>query len=249
MSTYACSVVQLPAAARVACWLNAWVASRASADDVISGVDGAGESAQFVGIDLEETLPTALFLGAVRRLGVRRVSSALPAPGDPLGLGGPAAFNAEVLDVGAGVLLHGPDLGLVPTRVEGLVSWHVAAAHPPGYLPAVAEADRDLRASMLATADRLAHLDVASWRPEVADLLTTLRRAPGDDLVAPFASAQSARLAADAVRALRIVAVALADDGGAVTAFEAAERAEALRPLDRAARAALVAASSSLDGR
>lgn len=246
---YARGVVSLPAAARLACWLNAWVSSRESADAVISGVDGRLDRAHFVGSAVDGTMSTALFLGALRRLGVRRVSSALPAPGDPLGLGGPAAFNADVVDAGQGVLLHGPDLGLVPVAASDHLGWRVVPASPPPYLPAVAEADRDLRTSMIATADRLADLDVASWQPEVADLLTTLRQPPGSEAVAPYASAQSARLASDAMRAARIVSLARADDGGALSAFEAAERAEALRPLDRAARTALVAATSTLDGR
>lgn len=242
-------MLPLPASARVACWLNAWLASRESADAVISGVDGRPGRAHFAGGPLGESLPTALFLGELRRLGVRRASSALPVPGDPLGLGGPPDFNTEVVDAGEGVLLHGPGLGLVPVQAGNLVTWHVLAASPPSYLPTVSDADRALRASLLETADRLAGLDVASWRPEVADLLTTLRRPRRPDAATPFASTQSARLAHDAVRASEIVSLALTDDGGAVSAFEASERAQALRPLDQAARAAVVAATSSLDGR
>lgn len=242
-------MLPLPASVRVACWLNAWLGSRESADAVISGVDGRPGRAHFAGAPLGESLSTALFLGELRRQGVRRASSALPVPGEPLGLGGPPDFNSEAVDAGEGVLLHGPDLGLVPVPVGSLVTWHVLTASPPSYLPTVGEADRGLRASLIETADRLAALDVASWRPEVADLLTMLRRPHHHDAGTPFASTQSAQLAYDAVRAGEIVSLALTDDGGAVSAFEASERARALRPLDRAARAALVAASSSLDGR
>jgi hypothetical protein len=79
--------------------------------------------------------------------------------------------------------------------------------------------------------------------------LITLRRAADLDDLSPFASAQSARLAHEALRASSIVAMARADDGGAVSASQVAQRAAALQPLDRAARAGLVAATSSLDGR
>lgn len=243
------SVLSVPLSARVACWLNAWLQSRESADATISGVDGCLGGGEFALLSDGGTLSTALFLGELRRRGVRRASSALPVPGDPLGLGGPAAFNAEVLEVGEGVLLHGAELGLIPRRLDGRVRWRVGTARPPSYLPTVAEADRELRATLLRTANRLATLDVASWRPEVADLLTTLRHPARDDADVPFASAESARLASDALRAVEVVAVARADDGGAVSAFEASSRADALRPLDSAARAALVAATSSVDGR
>jgi hypothetical protein len=43
---------------------------------------------------------------------------------------------------------------------------------------------------------------------------------------------------------MEIVEVALEDDGGAVTAYEIASRRDALRPLERAGRRALVAACS-----
>jgi hypothetical protein len=45
-----------------------------------------------------------------------------------------------------------------------------------------------------------------------------------------------------ALRCRRIVEIALADDGGAVTVGETERRRAALLPLDRAARRALVAA-------
>ncbi len=239
----------VPDAVRVACWLNAWLSAREGADAVISGVDARTGRTEFEGPWTDGPVPTALFLGELRRLGVRRASSALPVPGDPLGLGGPAAFNAEVVDVGEAVLLHEPELGMVPVRSGRLVSWHVVPARPPSYLPTVGDADRALRAELLEAANRLAALDVATWRPEVADLLTTLRGESGDVVGAPYASARSARLTEDALRAAQIVSLARADDGGAVSAFEASQRVEALRPLERAARAALVATSSSLDGR
>ena len=51
-------------------------------------------------------------------------------------------------------------------------------------------------------------------------------------------------LAARALQALEIVDLALADDGGALTAHDAEARRAALVPLGRAARRALVAAAS-----
>jgi len=56
--------------------------------------------------------------------------------------------------------------------------------------------------------------------------------------------ARCVALAARALQARRIVALALQDDGGAVTAAEAGARRAAIVPLDRAGRRALTAACS-----
>jgi hypothetical protein len=241
-------VLTLPESARVACWLNAWLAARESADAVITGVAGRDGIAEFVGQDAQPHAP-ALFLGELRRHGVVRVTVALPVPGDPLGLGGPSIFNTEALDASEGLVLHGPDLGLVPARVGDLTRWTLLEAHRPTYLASVSEADRTLKLAMAEAAERLAALDVAAWRPDVADILLNLRRPSTLDQPAPFASSQAARLAHDALRAGRIVALAGRDDGGALSVSEISQRAAALQPLDRASRAAVVAATSSLDGR
>lgn len=242
-------MLRLPDAALVACWLNAWLASSQSTDAVISGISGRSGTTEFVGPEPGCRLPPALFLGEIRRRGVRRASCALPVPGDPLGLGGPAVFNADALDANGGVVLHGSRLGMVPAGGGKVTTWHLSAAEPPTYLPAVAEADRALRIAMTETADALATLDVAAWHPDVADALLNLRQHVAQDEPAPFASAQAARLAHDGIRAVSIISLARTDDGGAVSASQAAQRTAALQPLDRAARAAVVAATSSLDGR
>jgi hypothetical protein len=242
-------VLTLPDSARVACWLNAWLAARESADEAITGLSGPSALAEFVGPDAGDRLSPALFLREVRRLGVQRVTVALPVPGDPLGLGGPVTFNADALEAGEALVLHGPDLGLVPTRVGDVIQWVLSPAHPPTYLASVAEADRTLKLATTEAADRLAELDVASWQPDVADILLNLRQPSALAEPAPFASPHAARLVHDALRAGRIVALAGRDDGGAVSVSEVAQRAAALQPLDRASRAAVVAATSSLDGR
>ena len=94
-----------------------------------------------------------------------------------------------------------------------------------------------------AAANQLAELDVARWRPEVADRLIDLRE--GDPLSAPpGVPARCVALAAQALRAREVVDLALEDDGAAVSAAEARRRRDALDPLARAARRALVAACS-----
>jgi hypothetical protein len=239
----------VPDAARTACWINAWVGGHASADDVIAGLSGPVDEVDFRGVGDNGTLSAALMLGELRRLNVTRASLALPVPGDLIGLGGPTVFNGAVLDRGQGVILHGPELGLVPRRTESLLTWLATGAAAPSYLPDIATADRDLREAFRTVTANLVELDVTSWNPDIADALMNLRAPTQLDTAMAFASPQAARTTIVALRALHIVDLALRDDGGAVTANEIVLRRDALAPLSHAGRAAVVAACSSLDGR
>jgi hypothetical protein len=216
------------------------------ARDQIVGGDAAHDVVGLPGQD--GSVPLILSLGALRAERATGAGLALPEPGDPLGLGGPAEFNAEALEAGEAAVLSGIDLGLVPVRAGAGVVWRCLPAYERRQVPDLAEADTGLRAALPQVADALAGLDVARWRPEVADELMTLRRIEELD-VPPRMSARAQRMVALATRCRRIVDLALADDGGAITAAQAEERRAALRPLDRAARRALVAACSAPFGR
>ena len=242
-------MLDVPSCARVACWLNAWIGRRASADDVIGGLLNGHARVEFLQPGERAGLSPALVLGELSRLRVRRVSASLPTPGDLLGLGGPASFNADALEAGEAVIWQGPGLGFVPARLGGSVSWRGSAATPPTYLPDVATADRELREAISESAEQLAALDVASWSPDVADALLNLRAAPPNQEEVPFASPLAARTAVTGMRCVGIVELAFSDDGGALTSGQADRRRDALLPLRRAARAAVVAACSSVDGR
>jgi len=239
------STPDLPLSARFAVWFTAWVSGAASADDTRDAIVGADAAHDVTGLRGEpEPQPLILALGRLRNHGATGAGIALPVPGDPLGLAGPGPFNVEVLEAGEGVVLDGTDLGLVPHRAGSGVVWacHPAVSHRQ--LPDPAEADTGLRQELLRTTDALADLDVARWRPEVADELMSLRRSA--HLRLPGSMAPGAvRLASTAARCGTIVELALRDDGGSVSAAEARARREALVPLDRAARRALVAACSS----
>jgi hypothetical protein len=128
------------------------------------------------------------------------------------------------------------------------VVWRCAAAASLRQVPDPAEADAMLRQALLRAADDLAELDVARWRPEVADELMALRR-PGDLEVPHGVSPRAQRMLGTAVRCRTIVDLALMDDGGAVSGHEVSRRRAVLRPLDHAARRALVAACSYPDQR
>jgi hypothetical protein len=232
----------LPLSARFALWFSAWTAGNASLDEARDGVVGEDTAHDVIGLpDRPDGVPVILALGLLRTEGGRSAHLALPVPGDLLGLAGPADFNGEVVEAGEGVVVHGAGLGLVPHRVGAGVQWrcHPAAGAP--HVPDPSEADGLLRRTLLGTADRLADLDVARWRPEVADELTSLRRHV-DLSFPPGMGSRAVRLAGLAARCRAIVELALEDDGGSISAAEADARVEALRPLDHAARRGLVAA-------
>ena len=236
-------MTSLPDAARLAWWGTAWLRGRVVTDlllDAVTGADAVHEVQDAAGEDPPSTLLDALL--DVRNAGGDSLGLALPVEGDLLGLGGPAALNLDAVEVGEAAVAGPAGIALVPHRVGRAVLWrrHVAARRQ---LPDVGEADRGLRAALLESAAALAALDVARWRPEVADELMDLRRSAALD--APDGTPpRCVELAARGLRCEAIVDLALADDGGAVTALEMTARRDALRPLDHAARRAVVAACS-----
>lgn len=244
-------VTDLPAATRLAWWGTAWLRGQVVTDlmlDAVIGDDATHTVTGLVGLGLAgpgngEAAETLLAgLARVRAEGATGLGAAFPVEGDPCGLGGPAGFNTAALEAGEAVVAIGADLGLVPGRVGAVVAWR---AHPAArrQLPDVGEADRTLRRTLTSTADALAALEVARWRPEVADRLMDLRHRPpvvGPDGV----PARCVELLAAGLQALEIVEVALEDDGGALSAHEIEARRSALVPLARAGRHALVAACS-----
>lgn len=225
---------------RLAWWGTSWLQGHVVSDQMVDGVV-ADDAVHLVG-GVDGAEPLVLGLGRLRSLGATGFGLALPVAGDPLGLGGPAAFNTAALTAREAVVATGAELGLVPVRVGGSVTW---TEHPAlrRQVPDVGEADRALRATLLEAADDLARLDVARWRPEVADELMDLRH-PRPVAAPPGVPSRCLELAGRGLQALTIVELALDDDGGAVSASEAERRRAALVGLERAGRRALVAACS-----
>lgn len=230
----------LPVAADLAWWGSAWLRGDAVTDLVLDALEADGTGL----LDL---------LTQLRRSGATSLGLALPTDGDPLGLGGPVEFNRQALMQGEAVVavpasgLTG--IGAVPHRAGHRVEWAVFEAARRS-VPDVGEADRGLRAEVLRAGHDLAALDVARWRPEVADALMNLRHLPELD-PPPGTPPRCVAVAARAVQARAIVDLAwgepTADDehkGWPLTAADERARAEALVGLDRAARRALVAACS-----
>lgn len=234
----------LPRSADLALWLTAYVAGRVSLDEARDAVVGDDTAHDVVGLPGEdEPVPLILALGRVRALGAATAGLALPVPGDPLGLAGPSTFNSDAIEAGEAVVLGGLDGGLVPHSAGAGVVWRFHAATSLRQLPDPSEADTLLRQAVLVAAEALADLDVARWRPEVADELLALRRST-DVRLPPDVAPRAVRLLSLSNRCRTIVDLALEDDGGAVSAAEAERRRSALTPLDHAARRGLVAACS-----
>ena len=222
----------LPHAAGLAWWLTAWLRGHEQTDHVLDAL--ADDTHLLAGGSAVDLLVRA------RGTGTTYAGLALPVEGDLLGLGGPPELNAAALEAGQAVVVG--DLGLVPAEVGDTVQWSPLPA-ARRQLPDVGEADRGLRQALTTTATELADLDVARWRPEVADALMDLHHRP--HLAAPLGTPpRCVDLAARGLQAWTIVDLALEDDGGAISAHEAEQRRGLLQPLGRAARRALVAACS-----
>lgn len=212
----------MPASAVLSWWGTAWLRGAVSADEVLAAVPGVGV------LDV---------LAEARLSGASGIGLALPTEGDPVGLGGPTDFNTAALTHGEAAVAD-CGIGWIPVG-QGWERWQAARRQ----VPDVGEADRALRSTLISTADSLARLDVARWRPEVADALLNLQHRvalPAPSSVPP----RCVDLAQRGFQAEGIVELAVMDDGASVSASEMMLRSDALLALERAARRAIVAAFS-----
>jgi hypothetical protein len=231
----------LPVSARLAWWGTAWLRGHVVADLMVDAVLAEDATHVVAGLPgVEGSVSLIRTLAELRATGADGVGIALPVAGDPVGLGGPADFNAAALEAGEAALCGG--IGLVPRQVGAAVEWTAYAA---GMRPLddVGEADRALRLALQQAAAALADLDVAHWRPDAADALMNLHHRPGL-APPPGTPGRCGELAARSLQALAIVDLALEDDGGALSVAQASLRRESLQPLGAAARRGLVAACS-----
>lgn len=216
-------------------------------DDAVHRVEGLpGESAP-VGLTLG--------LGRLRTLGVSGLRVALPAPGHPLGLSGPPEFNARAMDAEEAVICHGAALGLVPEVYEAgpdgdvhvEVVWQVLPVReaPPADVPSLGEAERELAEGLREATEVLSRLDVAGSGPvaEAAIDAYRARAERGREVLAPGYPPRAVRVLELAQRVGLLISLARENGhGGAVSSAEMGARTEALRPVERVARRAQVAA-------
>jgi len=223
----------------LATWLDAARAGQVSPDHFADIVRGDDPRHLVTGLPERDVLELHELPGAV----TGRVSLALAAPGDLVGLGGPASFNTAATDAGEAVVAGA--FGLVPEVDARTVVWR---AYPADRAPWIDERESaaELKLALADVTRRLVDLDVAAWQPGIPDLLLNLRhRSPLP--LPPGYDARRVETAERAVLCLDILDLARSDDGGAVTSYEMEHRRAALDDLARATRRALVGACSSLE--
>lgn len=256
-----------PRSGRLAAWGNALLAGLVSPDEAAERITGEDVRHRVVTPGSPDgTEGLTLALGRLRVRGADGLRVALPVAGHPLGLSGPPEFNARAVEAGEAVLVHGTALGLVPrvweagppegaagredTHTE--VVWECLPVReaPPADVPSLGEAERELAEAMRDATEVLTRLDVAGSGP-VADAALEAYRArmeAGRRLLAPGYPPRAVRVLELAQRVAALVSIAHGDGGdgrahgGAVSASEMAARADALRPVERTARRAQVAA-------
>ncbi|HEY9375323.1 hypothetical protein [Streptomyces sp.] len=247
-----------PRSGRLAAWGNALLAGAVSPDDAAQAIVGDDAVHRVEGLPGEAgPVGLTLALGRLRRLGVTGWRVALPAPGHPLGLSGPPDFNARALEAEEAVVGFGAPYGLVPEVSEAGppgdvhvdVVWRCLAVReaPPADVPSLGEAERELAEALRDATEVLTKLDVAGSGP-VADAARDAYRARAEassarEVLAPGYPARAVRVLELAQRVSLLVSLAYEHGhGGAVSAAEMAARGAALRPVERVARRAQVAA-------
>ena len=262
----------MPRSVRLAAWGTAVLRGQVTPVEAVRAVTGDDEPHL---VELEprpDALPGDPATGRVVELGELFVQLlqrgtpglrvVLPAPGDPLGLPGPAAFNRGALETGECVLTEvGPDReppwGLLPWITEfgsvwepgAMVRWTATRIEPPRITVSgsLAEAERELREALAQGTSTLSRLDVARWREDAADRVAKVRDGglPRNTLP-PSAPARSVQVLSTAARVRAIVGLAREDDGAAVTGYEVEHRARTLRELDGVSRRAMTAAVNAM---
>ncbi|WP_217214369.1 hypothetical protein [Streptomyces sp. AC550_RSS872] len=249
-----------PRSGRLAAWGNALLAGHVSPDDAVLEIVGDDAVHRVEGLPGESApVGLTLALGRLRALGVGGLRVALPAPGHPLGLSGPPEFNARAMDAEEAVVCHGAAFGLVPEVYEAgpggdvhvEVIWHVLPVReaPPADVPSLGEAERELAEALRDATEVLSRLDVAGSGPvaEAAIDAYRARAERGREMLAPGYPPRAVRVLELAQRVGLLVSLAYENGhGGAVSSAEMRARAEALRPVERVARRALVAAYNSV---
>lgn len=262
------AVLEVPRSARLAAWGTAALRGECAWTDAVRAVVRDDEPHT---VDTEQVqgavLPSEGSDGVFRLLRFLHHSAAdtlrvvLPAPGDVLGLPGPPAFNEEAAVAGECVLVdfgpRTPGYGLVPTieafgsayEVGHLVTWTLTHTNPLRVtdVGSLAEADRALKEALGEAIETLATLDVARWREDAADRIAAVR----EGVLAPNslprgAPPRAVQVLSSAARIRAIVALAVEDDGAAISGHEAQRRAQALRGLDAVARRGIVAAVNAV---
>lgn len=240
---------------RFVAWVRAWRAGLVPFDEL---ADEIARDEEHLAVDAPGTwtdVPLGQALPAFAKVHPDDVRLVLPAPGDPRGLPGPGELTGAAMLAGEAVMA--PDFGIVPvvqrhTSGSGVefqtVRWQFFGVreHRPVFQMGAAEAETELAVALGEATNQLTKLDVAQWKPELAGALQALRRPDSTATLPPGFDPRARRLFARASILDQVLALAGTNTpGGSITAHEAQQRDEALRPLTTACRQALVAACNS----
>jgi hypothetical protein len=247
-----------PSAALVA-WGNAWLTGHVGLDEAVDVVERLDGPHVVAGIpDETGDMPLRGGLATLRVSGLSALRLALPAPGDPLGLTGPPAFNTAAIEAEEAVLaaIGERTFGLIPAedrRGSSYVGTHWTLHETQAAVadtPLLPEADHLLTIAVREATESLMSVDgTLEWRPEIAEALGTLRESHHHEQVgglAPGYPARAHRVAALAGRLAVVVDLARGTEDAALSATQVRRRADALRDLDHAVRRAQVAACNSV---
>ncbi|WP_371478981.1 hypothetical protein [Kitasatospora sp. NBC_00315] len=259
LATPADNPYEEPRSGRLTAWGNAMLGGFAPPDNAAAAVLGDDDSHRVTGLPGDtgaDRHALTWALGRLRVLGVTGLRLALPSAGHPLGLTGPAGFNAGAMAAGEAVLAVGAPLGLVPeVEVFGpagdrsaTVLWRCSEVNeaPPADVPSLHEAERELADGLRETTVLLARLDVAGAGPAAMRALEAYRRQGHGELLAPGYPPRAVRVLQSARQVSALLSIASGGHGAAVSASEMAARQEVLAPLRRTARRAQVAAYNAL---
>jgi hypothetical protein len=242
-------------AVRLVPWLRSWRAGAVSLDDVVQAISGGGMSGieQHVICESDPAEPQKLMAGFAGLSQVRSddIRLLLPVPGDVRGLPKEGRFT-ELALIG-GEAIRAGDFGLVAqwrSHVSGsgdswstLTWWlcRLPQGLPPVEVVGVGEADLALTEALRESTRKLTALDVAAWKGGSTDM-TGLRDFAERQLPTGFES-RARLLYARSLFLDHALEMARRDAmGGAVSAYEAQARLDALRPLAAACRQAIGAA-------
>lgn len=233
-----------PRAARLSAWSTAVLQGRCdevAAAAAIVGADVAHEVTGLPGRPQPTPLPGLLEL--LGGLGVTAVRYAPAAAGDVSALPGPAAFNSHALASGGAGLALGPQrFGLVaqvqhhgrPDDHVTSVTWDCSEVSDRVLGPVdLRDASRRLTEALHQALEALDRLDVSRSRPEALDLSRGWSGTAPSTSLPPGAHPLASTLLDHSTRLRQVVALALQDEGAAVTGRESGQRRDVLRDLDR----------------
>jgi hypothetical protein len=257
------ALLALPRSVLLALWVERVGAGSEPLRQALDAVQGDDEPHAVAGEDGSE-LPDGHLpdLFEAWASGPRDVAALLPTPGDVTGV--PASISAAAIAAGecvvvrtaAGSFAAVPEIEQFGSELEPghLVTWRVCRVPDwrtslLGNVGSLADAERDLRGALVSATEALASLDVARWRPDAADAIAALRGEVDPGWLVPSGlDGRRLRVLVAAARLRAIVDLATDDDGGAVNLWQADQRSTALREVDRAARRAMCAATTAIEG-